>query len=223
MKQRPDSIYIGAILACVGGYMDGYSYLLRDGAFATMQTGNMIYTVLSLTGYLPDGAMKYLLSIVAFSVGVMVAVQLQRHMGTDSQWQQRILLLEIGLLLVVGCIPLGRWNLLANVIISFVAAMQTQSFKTMGNHAPYATTMCSGNLRSFSEQCCTAYKDPQARVRCLQYLLIITCFVSGVFFATCVTPVGGASSVWFGALGLCVPCWYINPTWINRKEARHEH
>jgi len=37
-----NSIYLGALLAVVGGFLDVYTFISRDGVFANAQTGNVV-------------------------------------------------------------------------------------------------------------------------------------------------------------------------------------
>ena len=37
-----NSIYLGVLLAIVGGFLDAYTFISRDGVFANAQTGNMV-------------------------------------------------------------------------------------------------------------------------------------------------------------------------------------
>ncbi len=67
-------------------------------------------------------------------------------------WRQLILIGEVCLLFLVGFIP-ETFHTLANAIVSFVCAMQVQSFKKV-NGKSYASTMCIGNLRSAMETLC---------------------------------------------------------------------
>ena len=60
-----------------------------------------------------------------------------------------MVLLEAVILLLVAFLP-SQLNLLANVLVSFVCAMQVESFRKIEGNA-YATTMCIGNLRSGME------------------------------------------------------------------------
>lgn len=60
-------------------------------------------------------------------------------------WRQLILLIEIALLFAVGFIP-NNLDWLANMLVSFVCAMQVQSFRKVHGNA-YASTMCIGNMR----------------------------------------------------------------------------
>ena len=120
-------------------------------------------------------------------------------------WQHFSLLVEMALLAVVGFLPLSVPDAVVNVTISFVCSVQVQSFrKTRG--LPYATTMCTGNLRSAAD-CFSVFlfqKDPLALRSCLRYLLIIFCFCAGAAAGAGCSQWLGAGAVWLccGALGL---------------------
>ena len=65
-------------------------------------------------------------------------------------WRQIIILMEIVVLLVSSFVPKGELNVYVNIAISFVCSLQVQAFrKIRGNIS--ATTMCTGNLRSGTE------------------------------------------------------------------------
>ena len=69
--QMSESLFLAALLAVVGGFLDAYSYLLRGGVFANAQTGNIVL----LGVYLQRGnfnmVIHYLVPIAAFAVGVV--------------------------------------------------------------------------------------------------------------------------------------------------------
>ncbi len=65
--------------------------------------------------------------------------------------------LEFVLITVVGFIPLGQYDVVANVLISFVCSMQVETFRRVHGH-PFASTMCTGNLRSGTEALCQYFK-----------------------------------------------------------------
>lgn len=67
------------------------------------------------------------------------------------------------------------------ISISFICAMQAGSFrKILG--LPYATTMCTGNLRSFSEKLSNfiVSKDISSFKELFIYIIIIFSFICGV-------------------------------------------
>ena len=75
-------------------------------------------------------------------------------------WRQLIILAEIVLLfLSASCRRVT--TPFANALVSFVCAMQVQTFRKVRGHA-YASTMCIGNMRSGTEALCVL---PHARPR----------------------------------------------------------
>lgn len=76
----------------------------------------------------------------------------------------------------------GFFNIISNVFVSFLCAMQAESFrKVLGN--PFSSTMCTGNLRSAIEYLYQAMvcKNNKALKKVKYYLLIIVSFVFGAF------------------------------------------
>ena len=68
----------------------------------------------------------------------------------------------------------------ANMLVSFVCAMQVQTFRKVRGHA-YASTMCIGNLRSGTEALCEYFhdKNPAVLRRALTYFGVIGIFALG--------------------------------------------
>ena len=69
--QTSESLFLAALLAIVGGFLDAYSYLLRGGVFANAQTGNI--ALLGVYIQRRNGSMiiHYLVPILAFAAGVV--------------------------------------------------------------------------------------------------------------------------------------------------------
>ena len=44
-----ETLYIGACLTFVGGFLDAYTYILRGGVFANAQTGNLVLFGVNIT------------------------------------------------------------------------------------------------------------------------------------------------------------------------------
>lgn len=85
---------------------------------------------------------------------------------------------ELAILAAVAFLP-QRWNVPANLAVSFVCAMQVESFRKIRGNT-YATTMCTGNLRSATEllfRCCRSGGRCE-REQCLQYYGIILFFAA---------------------------------------------
>ena len=121
----------------------------------------------ALRAYLFDGdwthSRRYLVPVLSFMLGIFVAECIHRHFKHMERvhWRQLILLAEIVLLFLVGFLP-QEGNTAANALVSFVCAMQVQTFRKVRGHA-YASTMCIGNMRSGTEALCVYF--PHARPR----------------------------------------------------------
>ena len=142
--QTSESLFLTALLAIVGGFLDAYSYLLRGGVFANAQTGNI--ALLGVYIQRRNGSMiiHYLVPILAFAAGVVLVEIMKKTFKTKGKihWRQRIVVLEAVLLAAVGLIPSGKMDVMANVLISFVCAVQVQTFRKVHGNA-FASTMCT--------------------------------------------------------------------------------
>ena len=179
--QMSETVRLGAVLAAAGGFLDAYTYLTRGGVFANAQTGNIVL----LGGYLAQGqfrtAGRYLIPILAFAAGVIVAelIKARFRYHPALHWRQITVGAEVAILAAVAFLP-QRWNVPANLAVSFVCAMQVESFRKIRGNT-YATTMCTGNLRSATEllfRCCRSGGRCE-REQCLQYYGIILFFACG--------------------------------------------
>ncbi len=197
-----DSYWLGLLLALTGGYLDAYTYLIRGGVFANAQTGNIVLLGVSLARGSWERAGYYLVPIVTFALGILLAETI-RDRGRASallHWRQVVLLLEIGVLAVASFVPRGDADVLVNVAVSFACALQVQSFRKVDGNA-MATTMCTGNLRSGTELLCR-YRVTGDRAllrRAGEYYGIILAFVAGA-------GVGGLVSLAVGGAAVALPC-----------------
>ena len=176
-----ENFKVGALLSLVGGYLDTYTYICRDGVFANAQTGNIVLMGLRLTDGEFMRAVHYLIPILSFVVGVIVAEMIKSKFNDDPKvhWHQMTLIVEMAILLIVCFIPTSR-NDLANVLVSLTCAMQVEGFRRLNGNA-YATTMCTGNLRSGSESLFNYIKtkDISQRQKAIEYYSIILIFIIG--------------------------------------------
>ena len=180
--QMSESFCIGAVLAVAGGFFDAYTYLCRGGVFANAQTGNMVLLGVNLANGKWGDALRYVFPILAFALGVAAAewVKLRfKERQARFHWRQIVVLLEIVCVLLVGFLP-QRMNFFANALISFLCALQVESVRKVRGSA-FATTMCTGNLRSATEQWVRwrTEKDEAARRKAGRYGAIIAYFIAG--------------------------------------------
>ena len=176
-----DSLITAVFVILSGGYQDAYSYCCRGGVFANAQTGNIVLMNINMFEGKPSSCMKYLIPLVAFLVGIYAA-EVIHYKYKDMEkihWRQIIVLCEIVVLFAVGFMPQSV-NAAANALVSFVCALQLQTFHKLRGHA-YASTMCIGNLRSgtaaLSVYC--REKRPEQLKQALYYFGIIFFFAIG--------------------------------------------
>lgn len=189
---------VGVLLAAAGGFLDAYTYICWGGVFANAQTGNIVLLAVDAAAGQVWKALSYLVPVTAFFLGVLAAEWIRKHSaGKWVRWEHIILLVEILLLFIIGFLPPQMPNAVVIVTISFICSMQVHSFRRIKG-APYATTVCTGNLRSAAEnffKFCTE-KDMQAWRRFLRYMLIIACFCVGAFFGAVLSGIWQVRAVW---------------------------
>lgn len=181
-SQMSESRLTGCALAMVGGGLDAYTYLCRGHVFANAETGNIVLLGLRLAEGDWPGALLYLIPILAFASGVLVAESIRRHLSARPHlhWRQYVVLLEGLILCAVAAIPLGTWDVAANILVAFVCALQVECFRKIHGNA-LATTMCTGNLRTGTELLFRSRQtgDPALLKKGLEYYLIILFFILG--------------------------------------------
>lgn len=213
IRQISDSFRLAALLAISGGYMDAYSYLARGGVFANAQTGNMVLLGIGIIQGKILETSKYLIPIIAFVVGILVAELIQNKFNTlkRTDWRQFVLIIEILAIIVAAFLPLGAMDTVANTLISFVSALQMQSFRHMNGNA-FASTMCTGNLRSGTESLYRyAFKGNKAmKNKWMQYYGINFIFILGAGVGAWATYQWGEYAIFGCCLLLTVAVWKIH-------------
>lgn len=219
--QMSESMRLGALLAVAGGFFDAYTYLCRGGVFANAQTGNIVLLGLELAEREWLRALAYLAPILAFALGVVVAEVVKRRGkarqagGAGMHWRQAIVLAEIVLLAVAAFLP-QRMDMAVNILISFVCAMQVEAFRKVRGSA-FATTMCTGNLRSGTEQLVIWRQtgDANAARKARHYYCIVLFFILGAALGAVCTDTLGERAL----LITCVPLLAVFGMMFIREEA----
>ena len=204
--QMSDSFRAAVFIILSGGFQDAYTYICRGGVFANAQTGNVVLMSTALFQREWAAVLKYLVPVLSFLVGTAVAEVVHIRLKTYEKlhWRQIILLCEIFLLLGVGFLP-PALEPLANALVSFVCAMQVQTFHKVRGHA-YASTMCIGNLRSGMEALCAYFRIREKEIlwKALTYFSVILIFGVGAGLGSVLTLALGTRSIWICCLLLTV-------------------
>ncbi len=147
-----ETYLVAFILAVVGGFLDAYSYVIRGGVFANAQTGNVVLLGISVVEGEWYRCLKYIIQIFMFVVGVTMSDIAKKKLSKSRfHWRQYIIAIEILVVIGVGFIPIGKFNVVANIMITFVSSLQIQSFRKIDS-VGYSTTICTGNLRTATEK-----------------------------------------------------------------------
>jgi uncharacterized membrane protein YoaK (UPF0700 family) len=207
-KQMSDQFVVGVILTLVGGFLDAYTYICRGGVFANAQTGNIVLFGLSIAKGNFLGSLHYFIPILAFIAGILMAEMIKKQFKTSQKihWRQIIIGFEIAVLACIAFIPVGTWsNLLSNIMISFVCALQVETFRKFNGNL-MATTMCTGNLRSGCEFLYRFVdsRDHRDLSRSLQYFGIIVVFILGAVLGAMLTNLLGIVAILIACIGLVV-------------------
>lgn len=205
-KQMSEAFINSAFLALSGGFQDAYTYNTRNEVFSNAQTGNVVLMSQHFMTGDWGAAIRYLLPLLAFILGVFVAdqIQIRYKYAKKLHWRQGILIAEILILFVVGFIP-HSLNMTATVLVSFACAMQVQSFRKMGGYS-YASTMCIGNLRSGTAAFSHYLQDrkPEQLKQAAYYFGIITLFAIGAGLGGNLTEHYGIHMIWISCILLAI-------------------
>ena len=205
-KQMSESLKIGIILALTGGFLDAYTFLVRGKVFANAQTGNIVLLGTNLFQGEFKQALSYLVPILAFIIGVFITefIKLKFKENEKLHWRQIIIFIEIFLLALVAFMPQSLNNL-ANIIVSFICAMQVESFRKI-NGIACATTMCTGNLRSGTELLFKYIKtkEPDLKEKGINYYGIDLTFILGAGFGALFTNYFKEKAVLFCCITLFI-------------------
>ena len=208
-----EAMSTGIFLTLSGGFQDAYTYYTRGKVFANAQTGNIILLGHNaMNGDFTD-AFRYLAPVLAFAGGIYISEVIRgiyREYG-KLHWRQIVVALEILLLFVVGFLPQSM-NMAANILVSFVCAMQVEAFRKMKGSA-YASTMCIGNLRSATEMLYRYRhtKEKGCLEKCLRYYGVILVFGIGAALGSLMTSLFKERTIWIscGFLFVCFCIMFI--------------
>lgn len=191
LRQPSDTFAVAALLAVAGGFLDAYTYLCRGGVFANAQTGNMVLLAVRASEGRWREAAAYLAPILAFALGVLVAegVRTYQHSRGPFHWRHTVLGAEILVLAAASLLPTGGLDGVVNVSVSFVCALQVEAFRKVRGY-PFASTMCTGNLRSGTEALYhgVSKHDPDMLRKGGCYLGVIACFLAGAALGGVLSP-----------------------------------
>lgn len=198
-RQRSDGLAVGVLLTLAGGFLESYSFITRNEVLANCQSGNLVLTAMFAVQGKWALALRWFAPVVAFVIGVLLTEFVRDRMKAHGRvhWRQAALLVEIALIFATGFMPEGDLNVTATVLIALACAIQADAFKKL-HGSPYATIMCTANLRSglIHLYDWRGHGNDDAAIKARDYFLIILCFMAGAILGTWSVWLLGVRAAW---------------------------
>lgn len=218
-----NSVRLGVLLAIVGGFLDAYTFISRDGVFANAQTGNIVlFAVRAATGEW-ESALPYIPPVLAFILGVLVSeiVKIPHLRELLHSYRRSILILECMVLIFVGMLPRGVPNIVVTVCISFVSSLQISTFNKLDKWN-YNSTMTTGNLRTATQAAYSAFieHNQEAKKQFKEFFIIIVSFLFGALLGTFSTTYIGNTSIWIssGILAVALILYHKDKGYLRTRK-----
>ena len=213
----PNSLIMGMLLALVGGYLDAYTYITRDGVFATAQTGNTVLFAVRAASPEYDGAVQNIPPFVAFIAGVLVAEHLKARLM--DKHRRAVLALECVILFIVGWLPGSVPNMIITISVAFVSSLQIGTFNKLGEWS-YNSTITTGNLRTAASASYNGFAnhDEEAKKKFIAFAAIILSFISGALIGTFFSASLEYKAIWI-ASGIILVTTILYYRGIEQEEA----
>ena len=195
-------LYRHLSFCAVGGFFGCYAVLIHSGVMGNAQTVNLIELLLdALRGDL-HAVLLHLGALVLYVLGTMLTVLLPHWWGWDMHYVSPVITAAAAV--AVAFLP-ETLNTTANAVVSFVCAMQVQTFRKVRGHA-YASTMCIGNMRSGTEALCAYFHtgDKEILHKALTYFGVIGLFALGAGLGALLTNVFAVRAIWFSCALLTI-------------------
>ena len=200
----PNSLVMGMLLAFVGGYLDAYTYITRDGVFATAQTGNTVLFAVRAASPEYDGALQNIPPFLAFIAGVLVAEHLKARLV--DKHRRAVLALECVILFIVGWLPGSVLNMIITISVAFVSSLQIGTFNKLSEWS-YNSTITTGNLRTAASASYDGFvnHNEEAKKKFIAFVVIIVSFISGALFGTFFSTIFEYKAIWIASGIILIP------------------
>ena len=193
----------------VGGFYGGYALTVRGGVFANAQTANLALLAVNLGTGNWEKALYYLIPIFAYLTGTVVSEAVPKPLRRISplRWDTVLILIEIAVVMILGFIPASAPHQISQVIISFICAMQYNTFR-QAEGIPMATIFCTDHMRQFGSSLTKwLRRDDNAqpmREKTIAHGWMLLCFALGALSAAALSRLFDTKTIWFALLPLFV-------------------
>lgn len=203
------------------GFIDAYTFIVRDGVFASAQTGNMVVLVAKIFGGHPYEALIHILAFLGFALGAFMGQGLIEHYKEMGWKKYRIyLLIQTVFLLVVATLQDYMGPGLIGFLLGWLAGYELTLFRKI-NTTNINNGIMTGNTKNLMNNLYLAiFKKNTAALHEFRTLLLgIGVFMFGVGAGTLVLFIGVSVNLWTSFfITLVVYCWLL----FKKEQAEHE-
>ena len=215
---RDEALYIAAILAFTGGYLEAYAWIVHR-VFANAQSANLVFLWVYVTSGEWGKALHYVPPLLAFTGGVVMACWLR--WATPLRAARISLLIEIVFLFIVAIVHNRLPGFAGTLGISLVAAFQTVSFPRVEGFS-YNSVMVTSNFRQTIEGLFAAFAgnaDARPLRRPYVFGAICVAFGTGAAVGAFGTEVSRAYSLTVPVTLLVVVAWLCEYDKVEKSQS----
>ncbi len=196
------SFGLAVLLSSAAGSIEAYS-VIKLGAFAGAQTGNVVLGAIEISRWRWTPAARYLWPILAFVVGIVLARTLltPRVVRLVRRPYRAILAFELIMVIAMGFLPDTTPRALASVIITLAVAAQMSTFRTVVDIG-YNSAFTTGNLMNAITAAHAAFvkHDHDELVHARRVSGVIASFVAGAILGAVCAHEFGRHGIWLGGV-----------------------
>jgi uncharacterized membrane protein YoaK (UPF0700 family) len=199
-RQAP-SLTNSGLLALIGGFLDGFTYVSHGHVFANAMTGNVVLLGIYAAARSWHQSLRHLPPIITFLFGICAAraLLLARERKVLQYPYLSVVITELVVCGIVALLPQHTPDIWITTSIAFAASMQVETFRVV-NGRSFNSTFTTGNLRSLSEglfDWIFRHNKDDARAKSGDFAVICSTFLAGA------TIGGSAAALWGNrALGI---------------------
>jgi uncharacterized membrane protein YoaK (UPF0700 family) len=215
---RDEALYIAAMLAFTGGYLEAYAWIVHR-VFANAQGANLVFLWVYVTSGELGKAVHYIPPLLAFTGGVIMACWLR--WAAPLRVARISLLTEIVFLFIVAIMHNRLPDLAGTLGISLVAAFQTVSFPRVEGWS-YNSVMVTSNFRQTIESLFAAFAgnaDAGPFRRPYVFGAICIAFGTGAAIGALGTELSRAYSLTVPVTLLVIVAWLCEQNKVERSQS----
>lgn len=208
IKQKyAESLLVGLTLAFCGGYIDAYTYVLREHSLVAGQTGNIVFLAVDIVSKGFVLTETRLFTLIFFVLGIFTISFIAEKF--KSPYVKPLSLIPCILAcLVIGFLPVSTPDYLVVPPLAFGVGIQTTSFSKIEG-IPYNNSFLTGNVKKgmiawngffFSHSL-------DEKHAALLYFEITFSFALGALVSASLQKVCGIKTIWLIVLILSVIVW----------------